>query len=280
MANLKLKKLSRMPIGTHVEITYSAGDSNRKISGILTDSDFSESVEITAYDGECIVLDFSLILGVLETKSIREVLTNTPIGTKVRFSYGDENQREPNTAGTVTDNDNEESIEISVSTGKEIVLDYDLIRSFLVIDSARTIHSKTKEAAVPVIDSGESTRVEPSRSAKLLEQEPEDNGGIVVCHGIAVGKKHGAFAVGVDSPAGIIEAVAHKHCAIGTDCLGSRQRLGFAIQTHAKGVGARVCSGRCFGCRALCGSRRHGDTGSCFSAGSHAQKHQTGQKQG
>lgn len=174
MANLKLKKLSRMPIGTHVEITYSAGDSNRKISGILTDSDFSESVEITAYDGECIVLDFSLILGVLETKPIKEILTNTPIGTKVRFSYGDENQREPNTAGTVTDNDNEESIEISVSTGKEIVLDYDLIRSFLVINPAGTTHSKAKEAAAPVIDLMKSTRVEPSRSAKLLEQEPED----------------------------------------------------------------------------------------------------------
>ena len=71
MASLIAKKLSKLPIGTHVELTYGDGASHHeKVAGIITDSDFSANVEITTQTGEEIVLDFSIVRGVQVTKSL------------------------------------------------------------------------------------------------------------------------------------------------------------------------------------------------------------------
>ena len=47
MGGLIAEKLSRMPIGTHLELTYEDYSAHlRRISGILTDSDFLSEIEI------------------------------------------------------------------------------------------------------------------------------------------------------------------------------------------------------------------------------------------
>ena len=160
MANLIVKKLSRLPIGTHVEIAYGDGAAHHKqVSGIITDSDFSSSVEITSMTGEEIVLDFTIVRGAQPTKSLGEVLKELPSGARIRFSYGSEDQREPDQTGVVIENDNEENIEIKTDSGKELVLNYSLIRSLLV-------EAKTQVKKKPDIP-------EPKRTSLRLI-EPED----------------------------------------------------------------------------------------------------------
>ena len=130
--NLFAKKLSKKPIGTHVEVTVENGESLEKVVGVITDSDFSTSVEITSYEGDERLLDYSLIKGFQETKSLAEVLMGLTEGTKVRFSHGGEENKEPDTSGTVGENDGEESVEIITDSGKELILSYSIIRSLLV----------------------------------------------------------------------------------------------------------------------------------------------------
>ena len=53
MASLIAKRLSKLPIGTHVELTYGDGSSHHdQVRGVITDSDFTTSVEITNENGE------------------------------------------------------------------------------------------------------------------------------------------------------------------------------------------------------------------------------------
>lgn len=133
MANLIAKKLGKQPIGTHVEVTYGDGAAHHEmVSGVITDSDFSANVEITTQSGEEIVLDFSIVRGVQVTKSLEAVLKEVPEGTKVKFSYGSDDQREPNLSGTVVENDCEENVEIKTASGEDLVLNYALVRSLLV----------------------------------------------------------------------------------------------------------------------------------------------------
>ena len=110
MASLIAKKLSKQPIGTHVELTYGDGASHHeKVSGIITDSDFTANVEIKTQSGEEIVLDYSIVRGIQVVKPLDVVLKELPSGAKVKFSYGSEDNREPNLFGTIVENDNEEN---------------------------------------------------------------------------------------------------------------------------------------------------------------------------
>ena len=62
MASLIAKKLSKLPIGTHIEVTYGDGVSHHEtIAGIITDSDFTANIEISTPAGDEIVLDFSIV---------------------------------------------------------------------------------------------------------------------------------------------------------------------------------------------------------------------------
>ena len=132
MASLIAKRLSKLPIGTHVELTYGDGSSHHdQVRGVITDSDFTTSVEITNETGEEVLLDFSIVRGVQPIKSLEAVLRELAEGTVVRFSHGPETNREPELTGTVTENDGEENIAIQVKGGQELILHYSLIRSLL-----------------------------------------------------------------------------------------------------------------------------------------------------
>lgn len=145
MASLIAKKLSKQPIGTHVELTYGDGATHHEIvSGVITDSDFSANVEITTQSGEEIVLDYSIVRGIQVTKSLETILKELPSGAKVRFSYGSEDNKEPNLTGVVIENDNEENVEIKISSGEEIVLNYSIFRSLITEATATFIPDKPR----------------------------------------------------------------------------------------------------------------------------------------
>ena len=62
MANLIVKKLMKLPIGTSVELTYDEGDvSNQKIVGVVTDNDGEENLEIRMDSGEELIVNYSLV---------------------------------------------------------------------------------------------------------------------------------------------------------------------------------------------------------------------------
>lgn len=161
--NLFAKNVSKKPIGTHVELTVATGSALEKVAGIITDSDFATSVEITPYDGQERLIDFSLIKGFQETKSLDDVLKSLTAGTKVRFSHGDEDNREPNISGTVGENDCAEWIEIVTSAGKELVLNYSIIRSLLIQGVSKP--EKQKQTQLP--------RTPPQKTL-LHQQQPTD----------------------------------------------------------------------------------------------------------
>ena len=169
--NLFAKRLAKKPIGTHVELTVDNGDALEKVAGVITDSDFSTSVEITPYEGKARLLDFALVKGFQETKSLEDVLKGLTEGTKVRFSHGDEENREPDLSGTVGENDGEEGIEIITANGKELLLSYSIIRSLLVQAGDKKPKPKPEPPnppqPVPV-------PVPQTKKVPLYQQEPED----------------------------------------------------------------------------------------------------------
>ena len=169
--NLFAKKLSKRPIGAHVELTIENGSALEKVTGVITDSDFTTSVEITTYDGNERLLDYSLIKGFQETKPLEEILKTLTEGTKIRFSYGDEQDREPTISGTVGENDGEESLEIITAGGKELVLNYAIIRSLLIQSG-----SKRVSAAAPVPPAPKPQQPVPPAPVKtaLYQQTPDD----------------------------------------------------------------------------------------------------------
>ena len=62
MANLIVKKLIKLPIGSSVELTYDEGDvSNQKIIGVVTDNDGEENLEIRLANGEELIVNYSLV---------------------------------------------------------------------------------------------------------------------------------------------------------------------------------------------------------------------------
>lgn len=172
MANLIAKKLGKQPIGTHVEVTYGDGAAHHEmVSGVITDSDFSANVEITTQSGEEIVLDFSIVRGVQVTKSLEAVLKEVPEGTKVKFSYGSDDQREPNLSGTVVENDCEENVEIKTASGEDLVLNYALVRSLLVQSQ---IGPAPKPTPTPKPDTKPVPPAPKPTKTALHQQTPED----------------------------------------------------------------------------------------------------------
>lgn len=178
MASLIAKKLSKQPIGTHVELTYGDGATHHEIvSGVITDSDFSADVEITTQSGEEIVLDYSIVRGIQVTKSLEAILKELPSGAKVRFSYGSEDNREPNLAGVVVENDNEENVEIMLSSGEELVLNYSIIRSLITQVRAAPISdnpSVSDKPEVPEIPNNPNPPIPNTKIRPLYQQVPDD----------------------------------------------------------------------------------------------------------
>ena len=173
--SLFAKKLSKKPIGTHVELTVDSGEDLEKVAGVITDSDFSASVEVTTYEGKDRLLDYVLIKGFQETKSLEEVLKELTEGTRVRFSHGSEENREPNLTGTVGENDGESSIEIIPSNGKEMILSYSIIRSLLVLTQGKEKHGSEDQKKEEVFDKTEDTQKnEDQKQHDIYQQEPED----------------------------------------------------------------------------------------------------------
>ena len=132
------KKLAKLPIGTYLELSYGDSGHRNTISGIITDSDFSENIQITSETGDESIIALSIVLSIDKTKSLEFILKELSPGTLIHFSYGEENQREPNLFGTVVENDNEVSIAIKTSSGDELILNYALIRSLLIKSAAAT----------------------------------------------------------------------------------------------------------------------------------------------
>ena len=179
METLMTKKLKKMPIGTHVEVTYGNGTSHHeKVTGIITDSDFIKNVEITEKTEAGLVesiLDFDIVKSVQIQKTLCDILQELPVGTKIRFSC-EENQRTPNLEGTVSDNDHIENVEIKTTSGKEILLNYSVFQRLLVVsrigqntavrntkDDNGAVHKKT----------GPETVVTYGTKTPLHKQEPE-----------------------------------------------------------------------------------------------------------
>ena len=165
--NLFAKRLAKKPIGTHAALTVDNGDALEKLAGVITDSDFATSVEITPYEGKARLLDYALVKGFQETKSLEDVLKGLAEGTNVRFSYGGEENREPNLSGTVGENDGAESIEMLTAGGEELLLSYSIIRSLLVQRGANIPELKPEQPR-PV------QQVPRLRKDALCRQEPED----------------------------------------------------------------------------------------------------------
>ena len=131
------KRVAKKPIGTHVEVTIETGESLEKVTGVITASDFTTGLEITPYDGKKRDVELSLIKGCQEIKSLEDVLKSLTEGTEVQFSHGDEDNKTPNIFGTVSENDGESGMVIIPSSGKELELDYSLIRSMLVLSGSQ-----------------------------------------------------------------------------------------------------------------------------------------------
>lgn len=181
MAGLISKKLSRLPIGTYLELTAQNGGRDADlIAGHITDNDFSESLELTRTDGSDLLLDYSIVKSIIKITSLASILASLPVGTSVSFSYGDESNRIPDTKGIVTDNDNEESIELKTEKGEELLLSYEIIRSLLVRQETRavaaapepTVHRQTSVVPAPVLVSEPEEPVPvPSTQSLLKDQE-------------------------------------------------------------------------------------------------------------
>lgn len=173
--SLVAKKVAKKPIGTHVEVTVDSGESLEKVTGVITDSDFTTGVEITQYDGKERAVELSLIKGFQEIKSLEDVLKGLTEGTKVRFSHGDEDNKEPNITGTVGENDGEAGIEIITSGGKELALDYSLIRSMLVLSGSQPPKKEQEQKNEKTIVE-EKKLPEPPKPKKkdVLQEEPDD----------------------------------------------------------------------------------------------------------
>lgn len=175
MASLIAKKLSKQPIGTHVELTYGDGGTHHNIiSGVITDSDFSANVEITPPSGDEVVLDYAIVRGIQVVKSLETVLRELTVGTKVQFSYGSEDNREPVISGVVSENDNEENLEIKTSDGKELVLNYTLIHSLLIKDKSYITQPVVAQVSKPSSVTQPTAPIQTKTNLPLYSQTPED----------------------------------------------------------------------------------------------------------
>ncbi|MGX8775149.1 MAG: hypothetical protein ACSW8G_08855, partial [Bacillota bacterium] len=168
MASLKVKALSQLPIGTPIELTYAKTDvALEQVIGTITDSDFSESFEITMKPDETITLDYQVVR-VFKATKLAELLKNLPIGAHIRYSYGNVGDRTPNREGTVQDNDGEQSIMVRMRSGEEECIDYSVFQSLLIVQSP----GEPKKQAVSTEQKREEVRV-PERDPEAELKRPE-----------------------------------------------------------------------------------------------------------
>lgn len=172
--NLFVKRLLISPIGAHVEVTVENGTSLESVEGVITDNDYITSVEITTFDGDERIIDYSTVKGFQVTKKLDDVLKGLSEGTTVKFSYGDENEKEPNLTGIVGENDGEEAVEIITSSGEDLVLNYSIIRSLIVISNRKLTPKTVPPAPGPEHSKPHSISVPKTKKELLYQQEPED----------------------------------------------------------------------------------------------------------
>lgn len=134
--SLLVNKLLKTPIGTHLDVCVrlaSNGEKIEQISGILTDNDYTESFQITTFEGVDQIFDYSLLMSFTPTKKLDDILKELSQGDRVKLSYGGEDQKEPNIVATVDENDGNE-IALRTDAGEDICLAHALVRSLLVLE--------------------------------------------------------------------------------------------------------------------------------------------------
>ena len=81
------KKLAALPIGTRIELIHLADNAAReKLCGTVTDSDFTENIEITADDGTVTYQNFATVCNFRVVSSAHTVPTPGPDGTQAVIS--------------------------------------------------------------------------------------------------------------------------------------------------------------------------------------------------
>lgn len=134
MKKLTEWRLAAMPIGTEVELIYEE-DAHflEKISGVLTNNDFSELVEITDSVGRKFILEYEIVREARINRRLETILWQTPPGAKVRFSCRKQGNRVPDREGTVVENDMDTYLVINTDRGNERYF-FREISSFLVVE--------------------------------------------------------------------------------------------------------------------------------------------------
>lgn len=172
------KRVAKKPIGTHVEVTIETGESLEKVTGVITASDFTTGLEITSYDSKKRDVELSLIKGCQEIKSLEDVLKGLTEGTEVQFSHGEEDNKTPNIFGTVSENDGESGMVIIPSSGKELELDYSLIRSMLVLSGSQPPEEEKTSEPEQKEEKTEQEKKPPElpkpKKKDVLAEEPDD----------------------------------------------------------------------------------------------------------
>lgn len=144
MASLISKRLSRLPIGTRVSVTYGDGTSHYEVvEGVISDTDFSSSLELTPASGQAVFIDYSIVRAFSEIQSLENILRELPSGAKVQFSYGALESPSEMIQGEVIENDNEASIEIRTASGQDLTIEYGMIQSLITMSEATQTLSHT-----------------------------------------------------------------------------------------------------------------------------------------
>ena len=68
MSELIARKLSTLPVGAHVSLAYADGASSQTVSGVVTDNNFQDGIEIQTSDGMELVLAYNEISRLLIQK--------------------------------------------------------------------------------------------------------------------------------------------------------------------------------------------------------------------
>lgn len=163
MASLISKRLSRLPIGTRLSITYGDGASHHEVvEGIITDTDFSSSLELTPASGRAVFIDYSIVRAFSEIQSLENILRTLPSGAKVQFSYGVPESPSEMMQGEIIENDNEASIEIRTASGHDLIIEYGMIQSLI----------RLPEASQPLLHPPQPTQRQQLQSTQLPTNFP------------------------------------------------------------------------------------------------------------
>lgn len=147
MAGLIAKKLSRLPVGARVSISYGDGSAYLEtVEGTITDNDFSTSLELRPDSGQEIILDYSVVRTVSELQSLGSILKGLSDGTYVTFTYGPPDAPSSVLTGRIVENDRESSLEVRTDGGKSLVLDYSVIRSMVLQTEKEPIRPAAAES--------------------------------------------------------------------------------------------------------------------------------------